>query len=312
MNGYNSHYFNRNLLSAITKSIAEDVLRLDQGNIDPERKRRLQQAQAAANLAEKDPETGLMKVSGAIQGVPKTQPGGDLYGVDPEGRAFVVTSKKRTAPTETSTPSTPSTPSAPSTSMSSSSSALSKPASITRNWGTGSTSPVPNIGSSARPIDIAKSKFDVKTMTTPALEADSRRRIRKAEALATFTPGFGAGEGQGETNIVPLQASDIRPQGMLSRGAQRRIAPPRAQTPISNILPNIIPPKGPLNPNAPSMQSVKGSSLSVPALERIRADQMDPRIQRQKARVAARRQELEAEARARAVAPTPGYWRGGY
>jgi hypothetical protein len=285
MNGYNSHYFNRNLLSAITKSIAEDVLRLDQGNIDPERKRRLQQAQAAANLAEKDPETGLMKVSGAIQGVPKTQPGGDLYGVDPEGRAFVVTSKKRTAPTETSTPSTPS---APSTSMSSSSSALSKPASITRNWGTGSTSPVPNIGSSARPIDIAKSKFDVKTMTTPALEADSRRRIRKAEALATFTPGFGAGKGQGETNIVPLQASDIRPQGM-DRGGQQRIAPPRAQTPISNILPNIIPPKGPLNPNAPSMQSVKGSSLSVPALERIRADEMDPRIQRQKDRVAAER-----------------------
>ena len=71
MNGYNSNYYNRNLLNSLSRVIQEDVFRLDSANVDDERKRRLQQAQAAAQQAERDPETGLLKTSGAITGIPK-------------------------------------------------------------------------------------------------------------------------------------------------------------------------------------------------------------------------------------------------
>lgn len=282
----------------MSKTILEDVFRMDAvDTLDDERKKKLRQTQVAAQSAARDPETGLLKVSGAIQGVPKTEPGGDLYGVDPQGRAFVVTSKKRTPPTA-STPTTPTTSTAATP-------AVSSPATVTRNWGTGATQNFPDMSKVPGPVEKMKSKFDVATIADRAVEADRQNRIRKAEALAPFTPGFGAGKGEGGTNIVPLQASDIRPQGM-DRGAQRQIAPPRAQTPIApNILPNIIAPKAPLNPNAPTLQSATGSSLGAPGLERIRADEMDPRIQRQKARVAA-----ERAARARQAYRSPAQGTG--
>lgn len=251
MNGYNSNYFNRNLLDSLSRVIQEDVFRLDSPDVDAERKRRLQQAQAAAQQAERDPETGLLKTSGAITGVPKSEPGGDLYGVDPQGRAFVVTSrKKQTAPTAASPTAT------------ASSSAVSSPATITRNWGTGSTQNFPDMSKVPSAVDRAKSAFDVGTLQTRATEADRESRIRRAEAMANFTPGFGKGMGQGGTDIVPLQASDIRPTAPTSN----TVIPPSA-TPLT----------------------VKPAQLGAPALERIRADEMDPRIQRQKARIAAQR-----------------------
>ena len=63
--------------------------------LDDERKKKLLQTQQAGQAAARDPETGLLKVSGAIQGVPKTAPGGDLYGVNPEGKAFVIPASPR-------------------------------------------------------------------------------------------------------------------------------------------------------------------------------------------------------------------------
>lgn len=290
MNGYNSNYYNRNLLNSLSRVIQEDVFRLDSPTVDAERKRRLQQAQAAGQAAERDPETGLLKVSGAIQGVPKTEPGGDLYGVDPEGRAFVVTSrKKQTAPTAAS----------PTAAAQPSSSGLSSPATVSRQWGTGSTQNFPDMSKVPSAADRARSAFDVGTLQTKATEADRESRIRKAQAMANITPGFGKGMGQGDTDIVPLQASDIRPQGPLAR--QRAIEPPKAGRPLVNpIFGFDITPKT----TGPSIQSTKPGQLAAPALEKITSDEMDPRIQRQKARIAAQRQQqLAARARA-ATNPT--------
>jgi len=291
MNGYNSNYYNRNLLNSLSRVIQEDVFRLDSADLDDERRKRLQQAQAAADKAERDPETGLLKVSGAIQGVPRGEPGGDLYGVDREGKAFVVAGpKKKTAPTAAS-PTATASGAAPS--------AVSSPATITRQWGTGSTQNFPDMSKVPSALDRAKSTFDVGTLQTRATEADRESRIRRAEAMANFTPGFGKGMGQGDTDIVPLRASDIRPQGPLAR--QRAIEPPKAGRPLVNpIFGFDITPKT----TGPSIQSTKPGQLGLPALERIRADEMDPRIQRQKERAAAQRQqELAARARA-ATNPT--------
>jgi hypothetical protein len=101
MNGYNSNFFNPSLLNSIRQAtqrvaLGETVYNMnDIDTLDDERKRKLQQTQQAGQQAARDPETGLLKVSGAIQGVPRTTPGGDLYGVNPEGKAFVVTASPR-------------------------------------------------------------------------------------------------------------------------------------------------------------------------------------------------------------------------
>ena len=272
MNGYNSNYYNRNLLNSLSRVIQEDVFRLDSANVDDERKRRLQQAQVAAQQAERDPETGLLKTSGAITGIPKSEPGGDLYGVDPQGRAFVVTArKKQTAPTAAS-PTATASGAAPS--------AVSSPATITRNWGTGSTQNFPDMSKVPSALDRAKSAFDVGTLQTRATEADRESRIRRAEAIAPFTPGFGKGMGQGNTDIVPLQASDIRPTA-----------------PTSNTI---------VRPSATPL-TVRPDQLGAPALERIRADEMDPRIQRQKARIAAQRQQKQQQFSAQQSIKRPLY-----
>ena len=121
MNGYNSNYFNPSLLNSIRQAtqrvaLGETVYNMnDIDTLGDERKRKLQQTQQAGQQAERDPETGLLKVSGAIQGVPKTTPGGDLYGVNPEGKAFVVTaSPRRQAPgAPVSSTGTPTTTAAP-------------------------------------------------------------------------------------------------------------------------------------------------------------------------------------------------------
>lgn len=268
MNGYNSNYYNRNLLNSLSRVIQEDVFRLDSADLDDERRKRLQQAQAAADKAERDPETGLLKVSGAIQGVPRGEPGGDLYGVDREGKAFVVAGpKKKTAPTAAS-PTATASGAAPS--------AVSSPATITRQWGTGSTQNFPDMSKVPSALDRAKSTFDVGTLQTRATEADRESRIRRAEAIAPFTPGFGKGMGQGNTDIVPLQASDIRPT---------------APTSNTIVRPSVTP------------LAVRPGQLGAPALERIRADEMDPRIQRQKIRSA-----REREQRANAANQHPSNW----
>jgi hypothetical protein len=98
--------------------------------------------------------------------------------------------------------------------------------------------------------------------------------------MANFTPGFGKGMGEGDTDIVPLRASDIRPTSSISNTVQ----PPSAAPLVART-----------------------NQLGTPALERIRADEMDPRIQRQKARIAAAEAERK-KAYAKSVTQHPSNW----
>lgn len=62
-----------------------------------EKQELLRKAQAAGDVAERDP-SGELKVAGMIPGVPRTGSGGDLYGVDRFGKALVTISQYEDLP----------------------------------------------------------------------------------------------------------------------------------------------------------------------------------------------------------------------
>lgn len=182
-------------------ALGEDVIRMDQfDTLDDERKRKLLQTQKAGDAAERDPETGQLRVSGAIAGVPKTLPRGDLYGVDPQGRAFIVTSPKRTAPA--ATPAT--TPTA-------------TPAPTAVNAANKNvTSPVSGLD-----VRSALQSRTVQGIQQAGLEADRQQRIARANEV---TRRYGTIPGQGDTQVTRLQPDDIRPEA----SAERKVIAPRA------------------------------------------------------------------------------------
>ena len=113
MYGYNSNYYNNNLMKSIAeatskvfvgeeerkrKYLGSKTYYMDQiDQLSPERQELLKKAQAAGDVAERDP-SGELKVAGMIAGVPRTGPGGDLYGVDRFGKALVTVSQYEDLP----------------------------------------------------------------------------------------------------------------------------------------------------------------------------------------------------------------------
>lgn len=184
--------------------------RMDQlDQLDDERKKKLLQTQAAADIAERDPETGLLKVSGSIKGVATSGPGGDLYGVDPQGRAFVVAARKKS-------PTTPNATSATATAAAQSS-AVDKLPPVQKE-------PSPTMNDmSAVPTALDKLRqLSPSNIMNRGLEADRQRRIARAEAIQSRLEKSGLAQpGEGDTRVVPLQPDDIRP------APEQQIASPR-------------------------------------------------------------------------------------
>ena len=204
MYGYNSNFFSNNLMDSLRKAtqrvaLGEDVYRMDQfDTLDDERKRKLLQTQKAADAAERDPETGRLRVSGAISGVPDTEAGGDVYGVDPQGRAFFVSARK---PKPSVAASTATSPTAAPT----------------------STPIQSNLMSRAGGTDVrsALQARTVQGIQQAGLEADRQQRIARANEM---TRKYGTIPGEGGTQVTRLQPDDIRP----APSEERKIVAPRA------------------------------------------------------------------------------------
>ena len=115
---FNSNYYNNKLLRSLSeatnnvflneqkrKYVGSTTYRMaDIDKLSPEQQSLLRQTQAAAEKAERDPETGALKVAGMIAGVPRTGPGGDLYGVDVSGQPLVTVSRYEDVPDEPKAP----------------------------------------------------------------------------------------------------------------------------------------------------------------------------------------------------------------
>ena len=244
MYGYNSHFFNNNLINSIRKAtqrvaLGEDVLRMDKfDTLDDERKRKLLATQKAGDAAERDAE-GYLKVSGAISGVPDTEPGGDLYGVDPQGRAFVVTSPKRKAPTPSTAPTpTPATTAATAAKQES------------------GFSPVGGLD-----VRSALQSRTVQGIQQAGLEADRQRRIARANEM---TKRYGTVPGEGGTQVTRLQPDDIRPEAP----EERKVVAPRAASgtrldALSSKVASVT----------PDAQAAFAAASDTPAARRIRERQ---------------------------------------
>ena len=172
--------------------------------LEDERKRKLIQTQAAADIAERDPETGLLKTAGAIRGVPETQPGGDLYGVDPSGKAFVIPSRRKAvAAPSTGTVSPNAAANAPSPTPSSTTGS--------RQFGTGTTQNFNDMSKVPTALDKIQ-QFTPKALMDRGIEADRQRRIARANAIQSRLDRSGIEQNAAPgTRIVPLQPDDIRP-----------------------------------------------------------------------------------------------------